>query len=387
MPDKARLHRVEQFPDRQPVIRKARPANVNDIFRVIKEVHATYSPKPGVDLNRPRPETVWPRVFLAGDWTATGWPATMEGAVRSGYLAAESVAHIGGQQESAFLLEARLDDPDGSSTTIGTDASWKVLAHTAFIETNATYFPSRRVHAAPASQPYWWTIPEEAAHLPPAFAVTNTGESGGARAAIQFDSRLEPAGWQNAGFDDSRWASATVVDRPDYHLYAQTAPAEREQAELKPLAVKQAGEDWLVDFGRCLDGWPILTMRANRPGDRVRVSYFQLNNEKGPSGWDEYICRGGKETWKPNFGRHTSFQLLRITGYAGKLKPSDVRGIWAYCDAEVAGRQIVHKASLHRDCRMTGQIRRIHARAAVHLWTLKSPLFYLPSASQLGQAG
>jgi zeta-carotene desaturase len=71
---------------------------------VIKEVHATYSPKPGVDLNRPRPETVWPRVFLAGDWTATGWPATMEGAVRSGYLAAESVAHIGGQQESAFLV-------------------------------------------------------------------------------------------------------------------------------------------------------------------------------------------------------------------------------------------------------------------------------------------
>ena len=71
---------------------------------VIKEVHATYSPRPGVDLNRPRPETVWPRVFLAGDWTATGWPATMEGAVRSGYLAAESLAHVGGQQQSAFLV-------------------------------------------------------------------------------------------------------------------------------------------------------------------------------------------------------------------------------------------------------------------------------------------
>src|SRR6185369_7180858 len=71
---------------------------------VIKEVHATYSPRPGIDLNRPRPETVWPRVFLAGDWTATGWPATMEGAVRSGYLAAESLAHVGGQQQSAFLV-------------------------------------------------------------------------------------------------------------------------------------------------------------------------------------------------------------------------------------------------------------------------------------------
>jgi zeta-carotene desaturase len=71
---------------------------------VIKEVHATYSPKPGVDLNRPRAETIWPRVFLAGDWTATGWPATMEGAVRSGYLAAQSLARVAGKRDAAFLV-------------------------------------------------------------------------------------------------------------------------------------------------------------------------------------------------------------------------------------------------------------------------------------------
>jgi len=71
---------------------------------VIKEVHATYSPRPGVDLYRPHAETLWPRVFLAGDWTATGWPATMEGAVRSGYMAAERIARIGGQEDPAFLV-------------------------------------------------------------------------------------------------------------------------------------------------------------------------------------------------------------------------------------------------------------------------------------------
>ena len=59
---------------------------------VIKEVNATYSPGPGMDQYRPGAETVWPRVFLAGDWTATGWPATMEGAVRSGNLAAEALS-------------------------------------------------------------------------------------------------------------------------------------------------------------------------------------------------------------------------------------------------------------------------------------------------------
>ncbi len=71
---------------------------------VIKEVHATYSPRPGMDQYRPKPDTVWPRVFLAGDWTATGWPATMEGAVRSGYLAAEAVARFASGKRASFLV-------------------------------------------------------------------------------------------------------------------------------------------------------------------------------------------------------------------------------------------------------------------------------------------
>jgi zeta-carotene desaturase len=71
---------------------------------VVKEMHATYSPRPGIDLQRPHTETAWPRVFLAGDWTATGWPATMEGAVRSGYLAAQSLARVAGQREVTFLV-------------------------------------------------------------------------------------------------------------------------------------------------------------------------------------------------------------------------------------------------------------------------------------------
>src|SRR5579863_3534213 len=70
---------------------------------VIKEVNATYSPQPGIDCHRPTPATGWPRVFLAGDWTATGWPATMEGAVRSGYLAAEALARATGKPDARFI--------------------------------------------------------------------------------------------------------------------------------------------------------------------------------------------------------------------------------------------------------------------------------------------
>jgi len=58
---------------------------------VIKEIKATYSALPMSDEYRPSAKTEWPRLFLAGDWTATGWPATMEGAVRSGYKAADAL--------------------------------------------------------------------------------------------------------------------------------------------------------------------------------------------------------------------------------------------------------------------------------------------------------
>src|SRR5450432_204128 len=71
---------------------------------VIKEIHATFSPGPGVDRLRPAQATVSERVFLAGDWTATRWPATMEGAVRSGYMAAEAVACVMDLERSRYLI-------------------------------------------------------------------------------------------------------------------------------------------------------------------------------------------------------------------------------------------------------------------------------------------
>ncbi len=69
---------------------------------VIKEAAATFSPEPGIDAFRPNQATNVARMFLAGDWTNTGWPSTMEGAVRSGYLAAEAVLKAHGQAR-AFL--------------------------------------------------------------------------------------------------------------------------------------------------------------------------------------------------------------------------------------------------------------------------------------------
>lgn len=64
---------------------------------VIRENAATFSPVPGVDAWRPGAGTPIRNLFLAGDWVQTGWPATMESAVRSGYQAAEMVLALAGR--------------------------------------------------------------------------------------------------------------------------------------------------------------------------------------------------------------------------------------------------------------------------------------------------
>lgn len=70
---------------------------------VTKEVRATYSIRPLLDRIRPSAKSPWPGVYLAGDWTATGWPSTMESGVRSGYLAAEAIARDRGDGRK-FLI-------------------------------------------------------------------------------------------------------------------------------------------------------------------------------------------------------------------------------------------------------------------------------------------
>ena len=58
---------------------------------IVVEHGATFSARPGVDALRPSQKTPVDALVFAGDWTRTRWPATMEGAVRSGYLAAEEI--------------------------------------------------------------------------------------------------------------------------------------------------------------------------------------------------------------------------------------------------------------------------------------------------------
>ncbi len=87
-----------------------------DKVALVKEVRATFGVPPGIDAARPTAVSPWPHCFLAGDWTATGWPSTMESAARSGHLAAEALTKAIG--ESRTFLEPDLK-PEGLMRFLG----------------------------------------------------------------------------------------------------------------------------------------------------------------------------------------------------------------------------------------------------------------------------
>ncbi|MFK4144968.1 hydroxysqualene dehydroxylase HpnE [Streptomyces sp. NPDC004065] len=95
--------RERYLPELRRLLPRARAAEVRDFF-VTRERTATFAPAPGVGRLRPGARTKAPGLYLAGAWTATGWPATMESAVRSGVSAADAVLGALGRPRPSRLF-------------------------------------------------------------------------------------------------------------------------------------------------------------------------------------------------------------------------------------------------------------------------------------------
>ncbi|MET7684754.1 hydroxysqualene dehydroxylase HpnE [Streptomyces sp. NPDC005423] len=96
--------RERYLPELERLLPGARGAAVRDFF-VTRERTATFAPTPGVGRLRPGPRTRAPGLYLAGAWTATGWPATMESAVRSGVSAADAALAALGRPRPGRLFD------------------------------------------------------------------------------------------------------------------------------------------------------------------------------------------------------------------------------------------------------------------------------------------
>ncbi|MFI8214956.1 hydroxysqualene dehydroxylase HpnE [Streptomyces sp. NPDC085932] len=96
--------RERYLPELERLLPLTRGAEVKDFF-VTRERTATFAPAPGVGRLRPGARTKATGLYLAGAWTATGWPATMESAVRSGVSAADAVLGALGRPRPRHLFE------------------------------------------------------------------------------------------------------------------------------------------------------------------------------------------------------------------------------------------------------------------------------------------
>jgi predicted NAD/FAD-dependent oxidoreductase len=92
--------REKFLPELVALLPEMRAAQMRDFF-VTRERHATFRPAPGSAALRPAPAAATPGLFLAGAYTATGWPATMEGAVRSGEAAAAALLNSHGHSATS----------------------------------------------------------------------------------------------------------------------------------------------------------------------------------------------------------------------------------------------------------------------------------------------
>jgi uncharacterized protein with NAD-binding domain and iron-sulfur cluster len=79
-------------------------------WRVVKEKRATFAATAEQERRRPPARTALANLALAGDWTATGLPATIEGAIRSGGMAAEVILKQGKYGSLLFLKKKKQKD-------------------------------------------------------------------------------------------------------------------------------------------------------------------------------------------------------------------------------------------------------------------------------------
>jgi len=122
--------REEFVPALAALLPAAREATVTEFF-VTRERHATFRGVPGTARLRPQAATRFPGLVIAGSWTDTGWPDTMEGAVRSGLSAVVAL-------NSVVALRAAGNTRDGVTSAGGTKTVGTTPAVTGVTEVDSS---------------------------------------------------------------------------------------------------------------------------------------------------------------------------------------------------------------------------------------------------------
>jgi len=151
-----------------------------------------------------------------------------------------------------------------------------------------------------------------------------------------YDSRLEIAGWDQPGLDESQWVPVAVRNESSRKLESQVMEPVREQVELKPKKITELQPgSWVYDLGQNMVG--VVRLKVSAPaGTKVTLRHAEMLNPDGTIytknlraaiSTDHYVCKGGGvEIWQPRFTFH-GFRYVEITGLTNRPADDTVTGI------------------------------------------------------------
>ncbi len=161
-----------------------------------------------------------------------------------------------------------------------------------------------------------------------------------------YDARLEQAGWDSTGFNDSRWENARIVTDVHVKLVAQQGPPLRVTEQLIPVNITRTEfNTYVFDFGQNMVGWTRLKVRG-KAGNRIQLKYAELLHEDGTVAQenlrtalatDYYILKGEEtEIWEPKFTYH-GFRYVEVAGLPEPPSSETLTGLVVHSDAPFTG--------------------------------------------------
>ncbi|UPM45181.1 family 78 glycoside hydrolase catalytic domain [Halocatena salina] len=148
-----------------------------------------------------------------------------------------------------------------------------------------------------------------------------------------YDARHEQDGWSSAGFDDSAWRPARVVDGPGGTLRPQRIEPMDVVETFDVEAVHDHPAGPILDFGQNLTGWLEIEIEGAESGAEITLHHAEALTDDGDlstmdlrtaDARDTYVARGiGIETYEPRFTYH-GFRYVQVSGYPGELDPNRV---------------------------------------------------------------
>ncbi len=201
----------------------------------------------------------------------------------------------------ALLAQLEVTYADGTRETIGSDAQWKSTAG------------------------------------PIQLAEIYGGET--------YDARLEKAGWDAPGFDDTSWKSVRVASYPNDNLIAPEGPPVRRIEELTPVKILSSPSgQTIVDIGQNMVGWVRLSV-TGPAGTAVTLRHAEVLDQKGNFYTENlraaaqqvvYTLKGGgPEVFEPRF-TFQGFRYVLVEGFPGTLALDNLKGIVVHSDVTPA---------------------------------------------------